>query len=250
MNLRGWILPVAVTTAGLLAVTSAAQPSAGPSVRRSVTAVEPVVVELFTAQGCSGCPDANRVVETLSARPGVIALTYPVDYWDYLGWADTFAKPEFTRRQQSYGQALHLRAVSTPQVIIDGRRAASAAREAELTLAVDEEVARRDYPPEIEFRVDGARVGVGSGAVPPGGADVMAVTYVAGPQVVQVGGGDNRGKVVRHVNVVRRIIRLGDWTGRPALFDLPTQAQAADESVVVLIQGRTDRRILAAATPN
>lgn len=246
---RAMILPLAALTAGLLAAASAAQTNGIQPGRRAGPPAEPVVVELFTAQGCSGCPDANRVFETLSARPGVIALTYPVDYWDYLGWADTFARPEFTRRQQSYGQALRLRAVSTPQVIIDGRRVASAAREAELTLAVDEEAARRDYPPEIEFRQDGKRVGVGSGTVPAGGADVVAVTYVAGSQVVQVGGGDNRGKAVRQVNVVRRIIRLGDWTGRPALFDLP--ATTADtESVVILVQGRTDRRILAAAVPD
>ena len=83
----------------------------------------------------------------------------------------------------------------------------------------------------------------------PGGADVVAVTYVAGSQVVQVGGGDNRGKAVRQVNVVRRIIRLGDWTGRPALFDLPATGVGA-ESMVILVQGRTDRRILAAAIPD
>ena len=92
------------------------------------------------------------MVEEAADTPGVIVLTYGVDYWDYLGWADTFARPEFAARQHAYRQALRLRSVSTPQVVIDGHRQVSGARSPELQTAIDEESVRRDFPPEIEFR--------------------------------------------------------------------------------------------------
>ena len=139
---------------------------------------------------------------------------------------------------------MRLRAVSTPQVVIDGRRQ-TAARPTDLQQAVDEEAARRIYPPQIEFRESGDRVGVGSGRAPVGGAEVVAVTYVPGPQTVDIAAGDNRGQTVRHVNVVRSVRILGEWNGRPALYVLPAARDA--EAVAVLVQGKADRRILTAA---
>ena len=238
----------AVLAAGAAAAgSSTPQTRVGAPARAvAVMPAEPVVVELFTAQGCSGCPDANRVVEAIAAEPGVIALTYAVDYWDYLGWPDTFARPEFARRQRAYQTAMRLRNVYTPQVVIDGRRQVSGAESASVQTAVDEEAARRVFPPQIEFRETGDSVGIGSGRAPVGGAEVWAVTYKPGPQSVTVNGGDNRGRVVRHVNVVRDVRRLGDWSGRPVLYSLP-QSRAADEAVVVMIQAKGDRRILTAA---
>ena len=120
------------------------------------------------------------------------------------------------------------------------------ARRADVQQAVDQEAERRVFPPQIEFREAGDRVGVGSGTAPEGGAEVWAVTYRPGPQSVTVNGGDNRGRVVRHVNVVRSLSRLGAWTGRPVLYDLPDAE--AGEAVAVLVQARADRRILTAAT--
>lgn len=246
---RGFILTagaaaLAVMAAGL-AATSTAQPAGAAPRAVAVARTAPVVVELFTAQGCDGCPEANQRVEALAAQPGVIALTYPVDYWDWLGWTDTLAQPEFADRQRSYIQPLRLRAVATPQVIIDGRRPASAADETALLSAVEAEQARRDAPLQIEFRARGDRVGIGSGRAPRGGAEVTAVVYAPGLQTVQVESGDNRGRTVRQVNVVRRIAPLGRWTGAPVLFALPDVAE--DEAVVVLVQARDDRAILTAA---
>jgi hypothetical protein len=240
MRTWGWILPVAVGLTALLTAASA-QPSATRVRHREVPA-EPVVVELFTAQGCAGCPEANARIEAVAAEPGVIALTYAVDYWDYLGWADTFARPEFAQRQRAYRHALRLRNVSTPQVVIDGRRQALAIGDG-LQAAIDEEAARRVFPPEIEFRETGDRVGVGSGRAPSGGAEVVAVFYTPGPQTVDIASGDNRGQKVRHVNVVRSVRVLGPWTGRPVLYALP-DAESPDQAVAVLVQSRADRRIL------
>ena len=246
MNARGFII-AGVAALGLLgAVGSTAQPAGARPVRLAANTAEPVVVELFTAQGCSGCPAANQVVEALAGEPGVIALTYAVDYWDYLGWPDTFAKPEFAQRQRAYQAAMRLRNVYTPQVVIDGRRQLSGAQGPAIQTAVDEEAARRVFPPQVQFRESGDAVGVGSGRAPSGGADVWAVSYRPGTQTVAVAGGDNRGRAVRHVNVVRSLTRLGDWTGRPILLDLPEAADPQDK-VVVIVQSRADRRILSAA---
>jgi hypothetical protein len=245
MRIRSWLIPAAALGAGLFAAGSMAQPAPGRAVRESAPA-EPVVVELFTAQGCAGCPEANDRLETVAAEPGVIALTYAVDYWDYLGWEDTFARPEFTQRQRAYRRPLRLRDVSTPQVVIDGRREVSGAQAPALQSAIDEEAARRVFPPEIEFRAGSDRVGVGSGQPHVGGAEVVAVIFTPGPQEVEIGGGDNRGRTVRHMNVVRSVRTLGEWTGRPALYTLPG-AREPGQAVAILVQGKGDRRILNAA---
>jgi hypothetical protein len=242
MRTKGWIIPAAAAAAALFAAGSAAQPSPARA-SRGAAPPEPVVIELFTAQGCVGCPEANTRFETVAAEPGVIALTYAVDYWDYLGWHDTFARPEFAQRQRAYRKPLRLRDVSTPQVVIDGRREVAGAQAQALQSAVEEEAARRIFPPEIEFRAGGDRVGVGSGHAPAGGAEVVAVTFTPGPQEVEIGRGDNRGRTVRHMNVVRSVRILGDWTGRPALYALPG-AREPGQAVAILVQSRNDRRIL------
>ncbi|MDQ3124118.1 MAG: DUF1223 domain-containing protein [Pseudomonadota bacterium] len=242
MRARGWIIPAAALAAALVAAGSVAQPSSARA-SREAPPPEPVVIELFTAQGCAGCPEANARFESVAAEPGVIALTYAVDYWDYLGWQDTFARPEFAQRQRAYRKPLQLRDVSTPQVVIDGRRQVVGAQTPALQSAIDEEAARRVFPPEIEFRAGGDRVGVGSGRAPVGGAEVVAVTFTPGPQEVVIARGDNRGRTVRHMNVVRSVRTLGEWTGQPALYALPG-AREPDQAVAILVQAKDDRRIL------
>ncbi len=111
---------------------------------------------------------------------------------------------------------------------------------------MNEESTRRLWAPDIEFRTSGDRVGIGSGRVEDGGADVLAVVYTPGPVLVRVESGDNRGRVVRHTNVVRSIQPIGEWTGRPILLSLPDGIEAGDR-VAVLIQSRDDRHILGAA---
>lgn len=239
----GGVIAAACAALVMGGAQTSAQTDARP--RAAAPATETVVVELFTAQGCAGCPEANGVVERLADEAGVILLTWPVDYWDWLGWKDTLAKPAFTARQRDYVSALRLRAPATPQVIVDGRRTVAASA-GPLDAVVAEEAARRDWPPEVEFRAGADRVGVGSGRVPEGGAEVVAVIFTPGVQSVRVGAGDNRGKTVRQVNVVRSVARLGAWTGRPEVYALPEGLDAGD-GVAVLVQSRADRRILGAA---
>src|SRR5215217_3413323 len=118
----------------------------------AVAAAKPnVVVELYTAQGCASCGEANAHVAKLAERPGVLPLTFSVDYWDYLGWTDTFAKPEFADRQKSYVTRLGLREPYTPQVVVDGRGEAPGLKPAEVeTLVRTASAAPRD-PPDIRF---------------------------------------------------------------------------------------------------
>jgi hypothetical protein len=220
----------------------------GPALSETsgATSPRPIVVELFTAQGCSGCPEANRQIEDLAPDSEVIALTYGVGYWDYLGWSDTFARPEFASRQRAYRQALQLRNVATPQLIIDGRHQVPASRKSDIRAAISALGAQSLPPPQIEFRQTGDRVGVGSGRVPDGGAEVVAVIFRPGVQTVEVGRGDNQGQRVRHLNVVREVHRLGSWNGRPALYALPAR-KVTEDKVVVMVQSQNDRHILTAA---
>lgn len=244
MRIRGTI--AAACAALLLGAGGGFAPAdAQTGARHRLSAATPVVVELFTAQGCDGCPEANGVLEPLAETAGVILLTWPVDYWDWLGWKDTLARPAFSDRQREYVEALRLRGPATPQVIVDGRRVVTAAP-GPLDVALSEEAARRAAPPEVEFRESGDRVGVGSGRAPAGGADVVAVVFTPGVQTVRVQSGDNRGKTVRQPNVVRSVVHLGAWTGRPRVYALPDGIDASD-GLAVLIQSRADRRIVAAA---
>jgi hypothetical protein len=208
----------------------------------------PVVVELYTAQGCASCGEANQYLSKLAERPGVLALTFPVDYWDYLGWPDTFAKPEFADRQKAYVAKLDLREPYTPQVVIDGK-VQTGGRDTEKVdrLLADAAKTPRD-PPDMAF-IGARRVDVGSGRAPRGGAEVWLVRYDPREQEVTVRKGDNRGQTVEHRNVVREIKRLGSWRGRPTAYRLPAPSEDG-LATAVLVQAPDGGRVLAVAQKN
>jgi len=209
----------------------------------AAAAKTPVVVELFTAQGCASCGEANAYVGKLAQRDGVLPLTFSVDYWNYLGWTDTFAKPEFTERQKAYVERLDLREPYTPQVVIDGHAQAGGLQTEKVERLIGQaEKADRD-PPDMAF-IGPRRVDVGSGRVPRGGAEVWLVRYDPRERDVVVKKGDNRGQTVSHHNVVREIKRLGPWRGRPTAYRLPPSAEDGLETVV-LVQGANGGRIIA-----
>ena len=205
----------------------------------------PVVVELFTAQGCASCKQANRLVARIAGRPGVIALTWSVDYWDYLGWKDTFAQPEFTARQRSYGRRLGPRDVYTPQVVVDGAAQVSGDDGDGVDALIRK--AAHDYRPQTKIRIlAGGRVKVGPATADGGTSDVWLVRYDPHEQDVKVTAGDNRGAVVVHQNVVRQLTRLGTWTGRSKTYKAPP-AEEKGLDTVVIVQGVRGGHVLGAA---
>ena len=216
---------------------------AGFSGASAFAAKPPVVVELFTAQGCSSCGKANQVVADLADDKGVLALTYSVDYWDYLGWSDTFAKPAFAARQRAYAQKFSLRDVPTPQVVVGGRQQASGAKAEAVETLVKDAAKAPSNAPDMEFIGGGKRVAVGSGPAPRGGGEVWLVRYDPREQDIVVKRGDNRGQTLVHRNVVRELVRLGPWSGRPKLYRLPESKDDALRTVII-VQGAKGGRVI------
>jgi hypothetical protein len=204
----------------------------------------PVVVELYTAQGCADCPQANELLMKLAEEPGVIALTFPVDYWDYLGWRDTFAKPEFSDRQRAYMKALKLRDVYTPQIVVDGRRQLAGVKPDEVEAAVRD--AQRDPGVRPEIAPSGkTHVQIGSGRVTSGGATVWLVRYAADVRDVEVKKGENKGRTVHHGDLVRELVKVGFWAGHPVSLRVPKAGEPGLKTVILIQSVRTGR-ILAA----
>jgi hypothetical protein len=211
----------------------------------AAAAKPPVVVELYTAQGCAKCSDANAYAAKLADRPDVLVLTFPVDYWDYLGWSDTFAKPEYADRQKAYVAKLSLREPYTPQVIVDGRAQAPGLQPDRVDKLVRDAIRAPADPPQIHF-YNLRRVDVGSGHAPKGGADVWLVRFDPRDQEVAIKSGDNRGKTVVQKNVVREMTKVGVWRGRAAAFRLPAPSEDGLETVVI-VQGARGGRVLGVA---
>jgi hypothetical protein len=212
---------------------------AGPAAARALQ-----VVELFTSQGCSSCLGSAKVIDDLADNPHLLPLTFAVDYWDYLGWPDTFAKPEFSDRQRAYMAHFSQHDVYTPQLVVDGRQQGPALPADKAEALVRQSVRGPKDPPDIGF-VGSGRVLIGSGPDPHGGADVWLVRYDPREQSVQVKSGENRGQTVAERNVVRELVRLGGWTGRPKSFHLPAP-QADGLRTAVLVQAAHGGRIVGA----
>jgi hypothetical protein len=204
----------------------------------------PKVIELFTAQGCSACPKANLLLDSYADRKHVVALTFPVDYWDYLGWRDTFAQPAFTERQRAYADRLKLRSLTTPEFVVDGAREASGSDSAKIDHLIEDPSPNTRPTPRIRLLRHGAKAEIGPGAKPARGADVWLIRYDPSLQEVKIKAGDNKGKVVSARNVVEEIERLGAWSGHARTYTLP-KASAPDLKSVILLQGSKGGRIIA-----
>lgn len=212
------------TTLSLLAAAPFAAGSARAQARPRA------VIELFTSQGCSACPPADRLLGEYARDPTVVALTYAVQIWDYLGWRDTLATPENTARQKAYGDTRGDRRVYTPQVIVNGgphvigsNRAAiearCAARGAGLTAhAVSVGVVLERLAGRIEARVDAWAAPL---ALPP--VRALLATFDA-TRTVAVERGENSGQSMTYFNVVRGLRDLGPWGGAPTTFGHPVDA--------------------------
>jgi hypothetical protein len=228
--MRGALLLSAVAVSlGVAASTTPAEAARRPHART------PVLVELFTAQGCASCPQADLNLGQLVDRKGVLALTFPVDYWDYLGWRDTLAKPEFTERQRAYVARLKVREIYTPEIVVDGRDEAPGLDQDRIDSLIKGAPDSRQDDPAVKLLHGGMRVEVKatrSGR----SADVWLVRYDPQQQDVRVKSGDNKGKTVSQRNVVRELVKLGRVSNRAHTFALP-KASGTGLKTVVLVQG-------------
>ncbi len=237
------LLALVPAMAGAAPVNGAGGKPAGVKPPVVKAARTPVVVELYTAQGCSSCRVANDHLAEMAKEPGVLALTFAVDYWDYLGWRDTFAQPAFTERQRAYARKFDVREVYTPQVVVDGRFQTGGVKADKVDALVAQAAKAPRDPPDMLFMLNG-RVAVGSGPAPRGGVDVWLIRYDPREIAVTPKKGDNRGEAVVHRNVVRQVARLGGWTGRPTAYKTPKPLEEGLKTVV-LLQGAKGGRILA-----
>lgn len=202
------------------------------------------VVELFTSQGCSSCPPADALLTDLAGRDDVLALSYHVNYWDYIGWRDNFALPANTDRQRTYAKRFGRSYVYTPQMVINGAAETTGrSRQEVLDLLADSDAG--PVPVSLTRAADGGmKVSVGASGQG-GDADVWLVFFDRSRDVT-IKRGENAGRTIRYTNVVRRMERIGSWSGEAA--DIPVASgDMPGEACAVLLQARDGGRILGAA---
>ena len=206
----------------------------------------PVLVELFTSQGCSACPPADALLAELADRPDVVALSLHVDWWDYLGWRDVFAQPVFGLRQKAYRDAAGERSVYTPQIVVDGAEAMVGSRREAVLAAVEAAAARPDRARlALELGPESVAVRIAPNGRPAPEALIWFVTYRT-PEPVRIERGENAGRAVRYRNVAQSWMKLGRWDGRAeAAFVAPAPPQGV--GVAVIAQAGPVGPVLAAA---
>jgi hypothetical protein len=206
---------------------------------------DPVVVELFTSQGCSSCPPAGEILADLAARDDVIALSLHVDYWDYIGWADKFAQGKFTDRQRAYAKAVGSRTIYTPQLIIGGEDRIEGFSPQETADRLREHLANGSTI-RLTVTREGDQLVIRAEADPPLDAPVRVQLVRYKPkETVTIERGENAGKTITYHNIVTSWEGLANWGGQePLELSAPYQGQ---EPGAVIVQSAGPAAILAAA---
>ena len=224
-------------TLGLLGSISAAL------ILASTTAIaDPrAIIELFTSQGCSSCPPADKLLAELRNDSSLLTLSLPVDYWDYLGWKDTLAMPGHTARQKAYSQVRGDREVYTPQVVVNGVTQALGSDRGEIEKAVAQSHANHSalsVPVHVAIANERVTVTVSNGGGDAAAGDVW-LCPLSRSITVGIGRGENRGRTITYTNVVRRWVRLGTWTGKSETYTVPVDAIkfAGIDAIAVMLQG-------------
>ena len=231
---------LAVSVLSLLALASGV-----PGQARAGSAAQPVVVELFTSQGCSSCPPADRLLGELAQRSDVIALSLPVDYWDYLDWKDTLGRAEHTERQRHYVERLGLATVYTPQMIVSGMMNVIGSRKdavEKAILAARKKLVDSQVAITAQARGDDIHIEVAAGDAGPAKTATIYAVPVLSAQTVNIERGENRGKTITYHNVSREIMPIGTWTGEAQTLDLPhdeVMIGNTDHCAIILQDDRT-----------
>jgi len=210
----------------------------------------PVLVELFTSEGCSSCPAADEVLARLVRDQPVkdveiVALSEHVDYWDSLGWKDPYSSPVFTERQQVYGSTLGRGNVYTPQAVVDGRVEMVGSDEAVVREAAAKSATQSHGT--LTARRTGNSLHLEAKLPPHSGAEVL-LAWVEDPPAAKVARGENAGRTLTHVRVVRELRRIGradqpSWSG-----DVDLDTRTARLRLIAFVQERSTGRVLAAAS--
>lgn len=193
------------------------------------------VVEMFTSQGCSSCPAADRLLGTLAKEPNLIPLTLAVDYWDYLGWKDTLALHSHTKRQRSYAKVRGDMNVYTPQAIVNGLKYIVGSDAREINAALRNHRSNDGEIP-LSLKRDGENVSVEVGAGQ--GKATVWMLSVASKVEVKIARGENKGESITYFNVVRAWRNLGAYSGAPIRTSVAISelAQGGADTVVVFVQ--------------
>jgi len=191
-----------------------------------------VVVELFTSQGCSSCPPADALLAELAKRDDVVALALHVDYWDYIGWKDSFGDPRNTARQKAYAAARGENMVYTPQMVVNGQHAIVGTKAMKLTdLIAKHKTAARGV--DLQARRDGDELRIRANGALKTPVQVNVVRYIP-QQDVDVRKGENAGRTLGYSNIVTEWLVVGDWDGvAPLSVSVPIKG---DQPAVVLLQ--------------
>lgn len=211
--------------------------SAGAARAQSSAPASPVILELFTSQGCNSCPPADAMMAEWAKQPGILPLSLHVDYWDYLGWKDTFGKKGHSNRQQDYARHMGARQIYTPQVVVDGQHQAIGSDRSAVQAALYK--ARKDQriPVQAERGGNGGwqiRVPAASGQPE---ANLVLCRYDRQHEVA-IERGENTGRTITYLNVARAWNNLGRWTGAAGSYALPDLGDIdwSKEGVVVMLQ--------------
>jgi hypothetical protein len=196
------------------------------------------VLELFTSQGCSSCPPADRLFAKLADDPQFIVLSLPVDYWDRLGWKDTFAKHAFTERQRAYASGRGDGQVYTPQAVVNGSEHANGANRRAIDASA-ETTSDLSVPVMAEQMGDGIVVSVGAKSVGgPQTATIVVLPYL-GSREVAIGRGENAREKLTYTNIVRDIVLLQSWNGEAVKATIPLKDYSKYDGIAVLLQTGT-----------
>jgi hypothetical protein len=208
----------------------------------ALAGTRPIVVELFTSQGCSSCPPADKLLGELAQRGDVIALGYHITYWDGAQWRDPLSRPESTERQQAYDGHLTGGQIYTPQMVVEGTEDVVGSDRSLVLAAVDK--AKPVAAATVTFAPDRRSVAIGAGTAP-AGAGVLVARYVL-KRSTQVQGGENAGRSATDVNAITSIKMIGEWTGKAE--SLPIDPPRDGEGLAVLVQAPDGRFLGAAST--
>ncbi len=205
---------------------------------------QPVVVELYTSQGCSSCPPADKLLGELAGRVDVIALSLHVDYWDYIGWKDVFGSPANTKRQKHYAKAAGERTIYTPQFIVAGQDHVVGYRPMELADLIQAHRALPD-PVKLSVRRAGKKLIVEARVAGKAiGRMIVQVAAFSPVETVEIDRGENVGNTFTYHNVVRDISVLGEWDGAAPLY---LEVAAPKGPAAVIIQKAGSGPVMAAA---